>query len=385
MFRILIKNGYVIDPSQNINEKMDIGLADDIIEDCEQHLSSSDYDKVIDATDKLVIPGLIDIHTHVAPHITPALGVNADQYCLPFGTTTAVDAGSIGELTIKSFKEFIVNTSLTTIYSFINAESLGMIEFPQEETEEKWPNLITQAGERYYNFFTNDKKTIKAIKENPDLVVGIKWAHHGRKSLKWSVDLARKAGVIIMLENHHMPESLNLLQNGDIITHIYHKFYNKLAGKIDGLTDEDGRIHNEFFKAYKNGVIFDLGHGSGSFSWEVAKTATSEGLFPHVISTDLWRSNINGPVFNLPLTMSKLLYLGMPLEDIIRAVTHTPAKILKKEKEIGTLRPGAKGGVVIMDNIKGSAVLVDSYGDRKKVENFLFPNTTIYRGKIITT
>lgn len=383
MSRVLVKNGHVVDPSQGLDEVMDIGLSNGNVVDSEVSLSSSDYDKTIDASNKLVLPGLIDLHTHLAEHITPNLGINADRYCLPQGTTTAVDAGSTGELTFDAFKKFIIDSTETRIYAFINAESLGMIEFPQAKSGEKWPDLITQNDEEYYDYFTNNERTLRAIKQNPDFVVGIKWAHHGPKSIKKAVDLARKANTTIMVENHHMPESLSLLRKGDVVTHIYHKYYNKLAGRIDGMTDENGSIHDEYYKAYKNGILFDLGHGGGSFSWEVAELAIRESLFPNVISTDLWKSNVDGPVFDLPTTMSKLMHLGMKLEDIVKAVTYTPATLLKRENEIGTLRPGSKGGLVIMDKMNCKVELVDSYGNGKKVESILVPNTIIYRDNIM--
>lgn len=383
MVSILIKNGHVIDYAQGINGKMDIGITDGIVNDCEYSISSSNYEKSIDASGKLVLPGLIDLHAHVAEYITPGLGINADRYCLERGTTTVVDAGSTGVLTFPAFREFVINRSMVKIYSFINSESLGMIEFPQEDSKERWPYLITRSHEEFYDFFTNPEKTIEAIKNNTKFIVGIKWAHHGPKSFQETVKLSRKAKSLIMVENHHMPESLSYLKRGDIITHIYHRYFNKMAGRIDGMTGEDGNIHPEFYKAYKEGIIFDLGHGSGSFSWDVAELALNEGMPPHVISTDLWRSNIAGPVYDLPTTMSKLLYLGMSLEDVIKATTFTPAKIIGMEKQIGTLKSGAIGGLVIMRKLERKIELVDSYGDKKKSDFVLVPEMVIYQNKII--
>lgn len=383
MPRILVKDGRVIDPAKGINQKMDVGLSDGIVVDCEESLSSSGYEKTIDASGKIVISGLIDLHTHLAEHITPRLGINPDRYCLSRGTTTAVDAGSTGELTFEAFKDFVISKSSTNIYAFINAESLGMIEFPQIETGEKWPELITMSDESYYDYFTNDERTMEIIRENSNFIVGIKWAHHGPKSIRKAVDLAKKANVMIMMENHHMPESLSLLRKGDIVTHIFHKHFNENAGRIDGMTDGNRSIHEEYYKAYKDGIIFDLGHGSGSFSWDVAELAIKESLPPHVISTDLWLSNVNGPVYDLPTTMSKLLYLGMDLEDVVRAVTETPAKILNKSNELGTLTPGAVGGAVILDQVRKRVSLIDSDGIGRNVDTILFPSTVLYRENII--
>lgn len=383
MVSILVKNGHVIDCAQSINEKMDIGITDGIINECEYSISSSNYEKSIDASGKLVLPGLIDLHAHVADYITPGLGINADRYCLKRGTTTVVDAGSTGVLTFPAFKEFVIKRSMVKIYLFINSESLGMIEFPQKVSKERWPDLIIRSHEKFYDFFTNSEKTIQAIKNNPEFIVGIKWAHHGPKSFQKTVELSRKAKSLLMVENHHMPESLSYLKRGDIVTHIYHGYFNEVAGRIDGMTDKDGNIHPEFYKAYKEGIIFDLGHGSGSFSWDVAQLAINEGMPPHVISTDLWKSNIDGPVYDLPTTMTKLLLLNMSLEDVIKASTFTPAKIIGREKQIGTLRPGAIGGLVIMRKLERKTELVDSYGDKKKSDFVLVPEMVIYQNRII--
>ena len=278
---------------------------------------------------------------------------------------------------------YIAANSLAKIYSFINSESLGMIEFPQQNSKERWPDLITRSHEKFYDLFTNADMAIQTIKDNSDLIVGIKWAHHGPKSFKKTVELSRRAKTLLMVENHHMPESLSYLKKGDIVTHIYHKYFNKMAGRVDGLVDENGNIHPEFYDAYKKGIIFDLGHGSGSFSWDVAELAMKEGMPPNVISTDLWKSNINGPVYDLPTTMSKLLYLGMSLQEVVKASTYTPAKIIGKDSLIGTLRPGAGGGIVIMRKLERKTELIDSYGAIRKSDFVLIPEMIIYKNKVI--
>ena len=267
----LIRNGTVVDPSKSIMERMDVLIDGKNIQDVASHISSINSSSTIDAKGLFVLPGLIDLHTHISSSICPYLGIEPDKFCLSRGTTTAVDAGSTGELTFEAFKRFVISVSHTSIFAFLNSESLGMIEYPPERSKQKWADLLTADDETYYPNFTNLENIKKVIDGNKGKIVGLKWAHHGRNSLKSTSDIGKKLGVRTMFENHHMPWGLRHLRRGDIITHLYHNYYNKLEGRIDGILDEEGEIEEEFYKAKKAGVVFDVGHGRGSFSWEVAE------------------------------------------------------------------------------------------------------------------
>lgn len=380
---ILIKGGHVIDPSQGINEKMDLEVTGNRISDISLHISGSSDAELIDATGKIVVPGLIDLHTHLAEHITPGLGINADKYCLVKGTTTAVDAGSTGELTFNAFGNFVVNSSKTDIYAFLNIESLGMLDYPHRITGQEWPELMLLDGEKYYGKFVNYENIEKLVRKDGDIIKGIKWAHHGSESARIAAEIGSKLGIPLMLENHHMPDAIKRLKAGDIVTHIFHNAFNENAGRIDGMLDPDGNIYDEFFSAKKRGILFDVGHGSGSFSWDVARKAIDNDLAPDIISTDLWSTNINGPVYDLTTTMSKFLYIGLPLEEIIKAVTLTPSIVIKKEGTIGTFKPGAKGDVAILSKQSKPGTLIDSYGTVKKAENIISVEGVIKNGVVI--
>ncbi len=380
---ILVRGGRIVDTTQGIDYACDIKISGGVVEDIGEHLPVMGSDKVIDAEGKLVVPGLVDIHTHAAEQITPGLGMNADFNCLGKGSTTVVDAGSTGELTFPAFKKYVIEQSNVDIMAFLNIESLGMIEYPPERTGQDWPALIYGEGEKYSSYFTNENRTLDCIPDHSEVIAGIKWAHRGPESLRKAAGFAQRNRVTLMVENHHMPESLRFLKKGDVITHAFHNYYNGHAGRIDGILDGDSNIHEEFFSLARKGIHLDLGHGSGSFSWSVADKALSEGLKIDTISTDLWSKNTGGPVFDLPTTMSKMKLLGLEIADIVRAVTDTPAKILGRSGKIGTLRPGAKGDLAVFSVDTDERTLYDSYSVPKVSRWNLVPATVIKGGSLV--
>ncbi len=383
--RTLLKGGRLIDPTDGIDDFIDLSVSGQIVEARETRLPDIGYDKVIDCTGRIIVPGLIDLHTHVAEHITPYLSISADRHCLPEGTTTSVDAGSTGALTFEAFNNFVIGPSRTRILAFLNAESLGMIEFPPRHSRESWPELLTAEDESFMQNFVNREKSLELARKHQDLIVGIKWAHHGMRMLEYAVKLAREASLPIMAENHFMPYPLSLLMKGDIVTHIFHSDFNSVSGRIDGILDEDGSIHGEVFEARKKGILLDLGHGGASFSWEVAEKAAREGLYPDIVSTDLWQNNLNGPVYSLPLTMSKILLLGMDLNDVVRAATTTPASVISRSSDLGGLAPGSAADVTVLQEKGYPTVLVDSSGAGRKSNTILSATAVLRAGELFSS
>ena len=366
LFDIVVKNGTLIDAAEKLHEQMDLGICKGKIEAVERKISSGSAKRVIDASGLIVTPGLIDLHTHVAYNVA-RLCVDPDQACLSKGTTTAVDAGSTGELTYTPFKKYVVESVKTRVLAFINIESLGMIEFADMKpryTDQEWPRLITETSERFASMFVNVTKTVNLILKERRNIVGIKWAHHGQRPLVLARKAANMTKTPLMVENHFMPDAMKYLKQGDVITHLFHDEYNPLAKKKDGLV-ENGQIRQEFFDAHKRGILFDVGHGQGSFVWKIAELAFREGIVPQIISTDLWSGNLSGPVYDLPTTMSKFLYLGMTLDEVVAATTAVPAGFLKRLGSIGTLKKGANGDVAIFRIQKGRFPLVDVNGERR--------------------
>ena len=249
-----------------------------------------------------------------------------------------------------------------------------MVEFAR--TNQKWPQLITGQDAT----FINVKGTCEVVNQNKDVIVGLKWAHHGLEGLALARKVADMAGCIVMAENHHQPDCLKHLKKGDMITHLYHGLRME---QHDGLLDADGRVQPEFFEAKKRGVVFDLGHGAGSFTWEVAEKGLSQGIKPDTLGTDLHVQNISGPVFDLPTTISKLLLLGMPLDEVIEASTYSPAKALGRQDQIGTLKVGARADVAIIKLQKGKISFVDSDGEGRIGKQKLTVTGTIKDGETI--
>jgi dihydroorotase len=384
LYSLLIKGGLVIDPAQDFHGKRDIAISSGRVAAVERKIPESKAKKIIDATGMVVTPGLIDIHTHTA-HNVVRLCVDPIRNCLLRGTTTVVDAGSTGELNFAAFKKFVIEKSKARILALLNIESLGMIEFADVRprwTDQEWPKLLTAVEEAFAKMFINVENTINTIRRNRSTIVGIKWAHHGIMGMALAREAADKARCRLMIENHFMPQAMKFVKRGDIVTHLYHNYFNPHAGYYDGLTD-DGKIRPEFYQALKRGVILDVGHGKGSFSWKVAELAFREGIKPHTVSSDLWIGNVNGPVFDLPTTMSKFLHLGMELDEVVRTTTATPASVIGRAGELGTLKRGVCADVVIFKIKEGRFPFVDSYGKGRTGSKLLVPIKVLRGGSLV--
>ncbi|MCD6529804.1 amidohydrolase/deacetylase family metallohydrolase, partial [Candidatus Bathyarchaeota archaeon] len=293
-YDIVVKNGLVIDPYQEIHETMDLAISNGEIVDIRRGINSSLAINVIDASDLIVTPGIIDIHVHCCYNILN-IGIDPESHCLRKGCTTVLDAGSTGELNFRGFRKYVIEKSRARISALLNIESLGMIEFGSEGQE--WPKLIME----YEELFISLENTLKTIEENRDIILGIKWAHHGLTGLRLAREAADKAKCILMAENHFEPETVKYLKRGDILTHSFHGL--KWRGNpYDGILNEDGNVKPEIYDAMKKGVIIDVGHGAASFSWKVAEKAFSQGVKPDTISTDLHILSVNGPVYDMPTT-----------------------------------------------------------------------------------
>jgi len=370
---VVVKNGTVIDPSQGIHEQKDIAVAHGRIIDLRRGINADEAKHVVDASGMIVTPGLVDLHVHCSFNITH-LAIDPEIACLAKGCTTVLDAGSTGELNFMGFRKFVTDTSKTRIFALLNIESLGMIEFAR--ANQKWPELITDRD----GMFINTEGTCEVVNQNRDSIVGIKWAHHGLEGLALARKAADEANCIVMAENHHQPECLKYLKKGDVVTHLYHGLRME---QHDGLLDADGKVQPEFYEAAKRGVIFDLGHGARSFTWEVAENGLGQGIMPDTLGTDLHVENLRGPVYDLSTTMSKLLLLGMSLDEVIEATTFTPAKVLGKHDLIGTLKVGACADIAIFKLEKGKYSFVDTKGESRIGRQKLTVTGVIRHGRII--
>ena len=373
IYDVLIKNGTVIDPSQGIHEVSDVAISRGRIAEMRRGINSSEARYVIDASGMVVTPGLVDIHVHCCYRILH-FAVDPDLTCLAKGATTVLDAGSTGELNFLGFREYVMERAETRIFALLNIESLGMIEYSR--AGQKWPSLITGRDE----VFINIDGTLEVLSENRDVVLGIKWAHHGLRGLELAREAADRAGCLLMAENHHQPEALKYMRRGDVITHLYHGVR---IEKHDGLLDGDWNVQPEFFEAVKRGVILDVGHGAQSFRWPVAERGIEQGIKPDTISTDLHLKSFNGPAYDMPTTMSKFLHLGLSIEEVIRASATRPAEALGMAGSIGTLKPGASGDVAVLKLLKGKFPLFDVEGEGRICRERLITMRVIKNGKLI--
>lgn len=327
--------------------------------------------ETIDAEGYIVTPGLIDLHAHVFPSKS-FLGVAADRVGVEQGVTTVVDAGSVGLWSFDAFLEEAVRPSATRVLAFLNISGDG---------------LCTGGGELADMSRLTPREAAALIREQP-VLRGIKARmsssvvkQNGIRPLLVAKEAAREAGVPIMVHIGNAPpkltEILPLLDRGDIVTHAFH-------GKKGGMFDECGDLIPEARDALERGVLLDIGHGEASFSFQTLRHAQAQGIMPHVISTDVHKRNIDGPVYSLTHTLTKFLAMGYSLDEVIAASTISPARILGMEDEIGTLKLGACADVTILHIQKEQTLLTDSEQETVETNERVVAYQAITSGKVLT-
>jgi dihydroorotase len=376
----VVRNGRVLDPARGVDDKLDIGVRSGRIVEVAATLTAAvapprlDYPPsvgttVIDATGKLVVPGLIDLHAHVYTGVCP-LTVDADQTSAPAGVTTVVSAGDAGAHTIQGLRRLVVDTSRTRVLAWLHISTIGLTGWPE--------------GEAHELAYLDVDKAARAVEDNRDLVIGIKVreqaplivAEHGLEPVRRAVEAGRRAGVPVMVHIGGAPtglgELMDLLRPGDVVTHCFTAAGNGMV--------EKGRLIGAIGDARRRGIVFDVGHGFGSFAYVVAEQAVKEGFWPDTISTDLHSLSANGPARDLPTTMSKFLNLGMPIEEVIRAVTSRPAEVLGRSAVIGSLAPGAIADIAVLSVEPSEEELFDSSGERRRAFHLVRVHHTVRAG-----
>ena len=354
-YDLLVKGGTVIDPSQGLNAVRDVALSDGKIAAVEENITETLAREVVDATDLIVTPGLIDLHVHAFWGAT-AYGMEPDIGNISKGVTTALDTGSAGASNFLAFRRYVLERSDTRLFALLNISAMGMI----------WPRI----GELTDIRWADVQETVRVAQENRDFVLGVKArlsrgyaGENDVEALKRTIEAAEAIDGFVMIHvkdtKTPLEEITAMLRPGDVVTHAFH-------GKSEGVLDNAGRIIDRFREDQQRGVIFDIGHGSGSFSFRVAEKALAQEFFPDNISSDLYNSNVEGPVFDQITTLSKFLWLGIPLYEVIRRSTETTARIMGLEDSLGTLKVGAEGDVTILRLDEGSFTLTDS--ERVSVE-----------------
>ena len=376
-YNLLIKGGHVIDPKNNIDKKMDVAITDGKIALVADNIEERFATSVIHAEGFYVTPGLIDMHSHhffgTLPDRYLCNGLEAlppDGFTFRCGVTTVVDAGSSGWKSFKLFKEQTIQSSKTRVLAFLNIVGEGMRGGPYEQ------NLNDM----------DSKMTALVIQQNPELV-GIKVAHYSGG--EWDpVDRAVEAGkianvpVMIDFGEHQPPFSLEELllkhlRPGDIFTHAFAN----VSGRMS-VVDKQDQVYPFVWTAQKRGIIFDLGHGGGSFSFSQAIPAIKAGFFPTTISTDLHTGSMNAGMKDMDNVMSKLINLGMSLQQVISRSTWIPAQTIKRE-QLGHLSVGSGADVAIFNLREGKFGFIDAAGFRMDGTRKLECEMTIRDGKIV--
>jgi dihydroorotase len=372
-YDLLVRGGRLIDPSQELDAVRDVAIAGGKIAKIEANIPASQAREVIDAGGKIVTPGLIDIHTHVFPYVGP-YGIEPDPYCLRRGVTTVVDAGTSGCFAFPAFRKFIIEQAATRIRPLLHVVSIGMIAGSA-------PNMGELEDLRY----CVPKLAVEAANRNRDLVAGFKIRfsrgytgpndYEGMKRARAAADEAQLPLMIhIGWAYTPLPKLLELMKKGDVVTHSFN-------GRPNGIVDSNGKLLPEVIEARRRGVLFDVGHGAGSFSFDTMEKCLQQDFLPDTISSDLYSANINGPVFDLVTTLSKFLLLGLSLRQVVERATANSARVFNFGAEIGTLRPGAEADVSVLEVRDGEFVFVDSGGQKRTGRQKIEPVVTLRAGK----
>jgi dihydroorotase len=369
-FDLLIKGGEVIDPATGYFGPGDVAILRDRIAVVERDIPAGSAFRVIDASGLLVTPGLIDLHAHVY-HGAGYYGIDADPVGALSGVTSWVDAGSAGAFTFEGLRRHIVERARVRIAAFLNISCIGLVAWDYELTELEFCDLDL------FEMVANQHR---------DIVCGVKVrmgattvGASGIEPVRRAVAAAERCELPIMVHIAVPPpgieEFLPLLRAGDIITHCF-------TGLPMKLFDDQGRLLEVARKAIDAGVILDIGHGAGSFSFRSAEAALAAGIRPHAISTDIHQMSIAGPMFDLPTCLSKFLALGLGIRDVVAMATEAPARILRYEDR-GTLRTGALADVALFRLHEGSFPLYDNTGTMRTGRHLLRNVQTLVGGRVL--
>lgn len=378
-YSIVIKGGHVIDPKNNIDQVMDVAINEGKIILVAKNIDTKDAIQVVNATDMVVTPGLIDMHTHVFWGVEPDhqyengnLAIQPDGFTFRNGVTTIVDAGSSGWRTFPAFKAQTIDQSKTRVLAFLYIVGEGMREGYEQNANDMDPKMTALIARKY-----------------KDIIVGIKLAHfegHDWTPTNQVVEAGNQSGGIpVMVDFGGSTPPLPIeelfmkhLRPGDIFTHCFAQLKPR-----EFLVDlQTNKIKPLVWEARKKGIKFDVGYGGISFSYSQAIPAIKEGFYPNFISTDLHVGSMNAAMKDMLTTMSKFMAMGMDLKSVITASTWNPAQEIKHE-ELGNLSVGSGADVAILNFRKGKFGLFDYTGYKIEADKKLECEMTIRDGKIV--
>ena len=361
-FDLVIKGGEVLDPSQRLRAKRDIGMRFGKIEAVEADIPTARANRVLNAAGRLVVPGLIDLHSHV---FTTGIGIPADELVPYQGTTTMVSAGDAGASTFATYRRAMTAQSRTRLYAFVHIANIGLSAFP--------------VGELFNIDFAQTDVAARTVADNADMAIGIKVrmsqnviGRHGIEPLKRAVRACEIAGDGAKVMCHIggvetvelMTQILDTLRPGDILTHCFTGFLND-ANQATNIV-QGGKLLPAAHAAKRRGVMFDVGHGGGSFDFTVAEQALAEGVLPDTISSDIhvFSGNSPGQPY-LTNVMSKFMALGLSLEQVVSMATVVPGKIINRLPKHGTLQLGAPADVTVLEVVNAPVEWVDTRNNKR--------------------
>lgn len=373
-YDLVLQGGHVVDAKNKITAVRDVGIRDGKIAAVADHIDPGQAFKLVNVRGLYVTPGLVDIHVHVYAgtgeprSYAGDLSIYPDGFMFRSGVTTVADAGCAGWRNFEDFKQRIIDRSKTRVLAFLNIVGNGM------------------RGGKYENDLTDmeAKPAADMALKHKGLIIGIKTAHYAGP--EWTpVEHAVQAGTIanipVMVDfGTNRPERpmselvTKKLRPGDIYTHCYSGLRNEL--------DESGHVNPAMFQARKRGVIFDVGHGGGSFAWTVAVEAMKEGFVPDSISTDIHVGSMNAGMKDMLNVMGKFLAIGMSVDDVIARSTWNPAREIHHE-ELGNLSVGSPADVTVLRVEQGQFGYTDMYGARMRGDRKLICELTLRDGKVV--
>jgi dihydroorotase len=372
-YDLILRGGRVIDPAQSIDERLDVGFSGGKVAALGPGLKSGPKTQVRDVSGLIVTPGLIDLHTHVYWGGT-SLGIDAEAFCRKSGVTTSVDTGSAGPGNFAGFRKHVIEPSRVRILAYLHVSHAGIFGFSRD----------VQVGESEDIRLMDPIGAAKVAAENPDIIVGIKVrvgrhasGDQGVTPLEYALQVADEVGLPLMAHIDEPPPSyeevIGRLRPGDVLTHAFRPFPNAPS-------TAQGTVKPAVLRARERGVLFDIGHGMGSFAFKTARAMLANGFLPDTISSDVHALCIDGPAHDLVTTMSKFLCLGMELGEVVKAATENPARALKRPA-LGTLKPGSTGDATILSVDEGEFDYVDVVGEHLAGKRKINSRGTVISGK----
>lgn len=372
-YDLLLIGGTVINPATGVHQPMDVGVVGGRISEIAPSLAQESAKKVLDVHGGYVTPGLIDFHVHSYWGVNP-YGFNADSICLATGVTTTMDAGSAGPVNFLGFRKLVHEQARTRMLAFIALAQHGVLNDP---------------GELQNLHFADPEGAAQTVGENRDVGIGIKVRMHkksvgdnSREALRLAVKAGEASRSPVMVHVGDtaisMEEIVDTLRAGDIVTHCY-------TPQQPSILDKTGRLLLGVRKAKERGVIFDVGHASGHFDFNLVRRAIGDGLLPDVISSDLhgrMKQPGFGVVGDLPTTLTKFLPLGLNLDQIIAACTINPARVIGWQDRIGSLEVGREADIAVIQLVNEPTKLHDSVGGQMTVDQRIAARWTIRAGEV---